>query len=394
MRLLMVTPYLPDTKAGHGLGVYLGALVPELADAAGEPVTVIAGARLAELGGLCDAGESVRRIVVARPTLQETTGLARLKFRLAALARWSTSAVPFAAAKAWSAALARQVSRAVATERFDAVLIEHMFAAPAVELVRGRIPTVLTDHEAAQPVPGHMPTRWMNARDDRLWSQYFTRFYRAADRLQAVNENDAVLLTERFDRPVGVRPVTAPVPDSPSAEPGRAPRRALFLGDLRHPPNEQAVQQLLTEIWPAVRERAGREPRLVLAGRGTERFGGDGVDGLGFVEDLDALIAETRLLIAPIQSGGGSRVKVLTALAAGLPVVTTPLGAAGIHAPATCLAVAEGASLVDVVVEWLEDSDAAAAAGEAAHTWAREHVSPRAVARRQLDELRDWLEDR
>jgi glycosyltransferase involved in cell wall biosynthesis len=55
---------------------------------------------------------------------------------------------------------------------------------------------------------------------------------------------------------------------------------------------------------------------------------------LGFVEDLTGLYRECRLFVAPLTEGGGIKIKVLEAMACGIPVVTTPIGAEGIVDPA------------------------------------------------------------
>ncbi|HEY3167795.1 MAG TPA: glycosyltransferase family 4 protein, partial [Candidatus Binatia bacterium] len=55
-----------------------------------------------------------------------------------------------------------------------------------------------------------------------------------------------------------------------------------------------------------------------------------GVEFLGFVSDLKALYKKTRLVCCPIQSGGGTRVKILEAASYGVPVVTTQMGAEGL----------------------------------------------------------------
>jgi glycosyltransferase involved in cell wall biosynthesis len=57
------------------------------------------------------------------------------------------------------------------------------------------------------------------------------------------------------------------------------------------------------------------------------------VDALGFVADLTPLFRESHLFVAPLPEGGGIKIKILEAMARGIPVVTTPVGAEGICAP-------------------------------------------------------------
>jgi glycosyltransferase involved in cell wall biosynthesis len=56
----------------------------------------------------------------------------------------------------------------------------------------------------------------------------------------------------------------------------------------------------------------------------------EGVEVLGLVADLPGVLAAARAVVVPIWDGGGTRLKVLEALAAGRPVVATTLGASGV----------------------------------------------------------------
>ncbi|HEY8769737.1 MAG TPA: glycosyltransferase family 4 protein [Thermoleophilaceae bacterium] len=104
----------------------------------------------------------------------------------------------------------------------------------------------------------------------------------------------------------------------------------LFFGQLRYAPNREGLTRLLREVWPIV--LANRPTaRLRIAGPGSDApgvralvEGAEGVELIGFVPDLKAELARNRLVVAPLWSGGGTRLKVLEALAAARPVVGTP----------------------------------------------------------------------
>jgi glycosyltransferase involved in cell wall biosynthesis len=117
--------------------------------------------------------------------------------------------------------------------------------------------------------------------------------------------------------------------------------RFLFVGSFGHAPNRSGARLLLDRIWPRVRA-ARPEARLDLAGRGSEAFlaerGGSahwsqqGVTALGYVDDLGPVFRRCCAFAAPLTEGGGIKIKVLEALAHGVPVVTTAVGAEGIAA--------------------------------------------------------------
>jgi len=66
---------------------------------------------------------------------------------------------------------------------------------------------------------------------------------------------------------------------------------------------------------------------------GEAKWANLGVDALGFVDDLTELFRECHLFVAPLPEGGSIKIKILEAMARGIPVVTTPVGAEGITCP-------------------------------------------------------------
>lgn len=111
---------------------------------------------------------------------------------------------------------------------------------------------------------------------------------------------------------------------------------AMFVGDRRWPPNATALAKLLS-LWPCIHSAVPRAT-LVVVGHPGERDEGLAAPGVcwpGFVEDLETLWQSTGVLLAPISSGGGVRVKVLEAARHGVPVVGTPaaIGSADRYLP-------------------------------------------------------------
>jgi glycosyltransferase involved in cell wall biosynthesis len=152
------------------------------------------------------------------------------------------------------------------------------------------------------------------------------------DRVLCVSEHDAAIA-----RSLGGHAVLAPngVDDEFFTVAGSGDEdRALFFGHFGYEANRRGVERFLDDGWSLVR---GARPnaRLAIAGGGIDdalraRFTREGVDVLGLVADLPAVIAAARAVIVPIWEGGGTRLKVLEALAAGRELVSTPLGASGI----------------------------------------------------------------
>ena len=169
----------------------------------------------------------------------------------------------------------------------------------------------------------------------------FHRFEREAfhrmDRVIAVSEPDAKLVREWFgvDR-VGVVDNGVDTAHFEGVRPAPASRTILYLGALDWRPNLDAVIQLLDEVFPAVR-RAIPEARLQIVGRSPSESLRQrarecpGVELHADVPDVRPYMETSAVMAVPLRIGGGSRLKILEALAARLPVVSTPVGAEGLE---------------------------------------------------------------
>lgn len=115
-------------------------------------------------------------------------------------------------------------------------------------------------------------------------------------------------------------------------------RTLLYFGAMGYPPNEDAVLFFAEAILPLVRQRVP-DVRLVIAGKSpsTRVLALDdrhSVAVTGYVEDKTAIYGDCTALIVPLRYGGGTRIKILEAMAAGKPVVSTSVGCEGLDAVA------------------------------------------------------------
>lgn len=167
------------------------------------------------------------------------------------------------------------------------------------------------------------------------------------------------------------RPVT-----NPTIEPV-----AIFVANFAYTPNRSALEFLLGQVLPRVWEQLP-DAQLLLAGAGLEQPPSEDprVRALGFVEDLAGTYAAACCAIVPLLQGGGSPLKLVEALAYGLPVVATPRAVAGlsVHNGIDCL-VAEGAqAFADALVGVLRDG--APEIARAGRTLVEERYSVEALA--------------
>jgi glycosyltransferase involved in cell wall biosynthesis len=162
----------------------------------------------------------------------------------------------------------------------------------------------------------------------------------------------------------------------------------LYLGTYGYRPNLVAAERLIREVRPRLLQLVPRA-RILIAGPRPEllpsfRERPVGVEFLGFVPDLAALYARARVLCCPIQSGGGTRIKILEAAGRGVPVVSTPIGAEGIELePEREIVLRKGASaLARACAELLTDDERAHAIGARAQERVRTLYGRAAVVSR------------
>jgi len=177
----------------------------------------------------------------------------------------------------------------------------------------------------------------------RLMKALERRLASGADVAVAISDEEAPLLRELAG---GAEVVTLPnvhVPRDDPAPPLARRDGLVFVGTFTHTPNVDAVDVLAAEVMPRL---WSRRPELVLsvAGRGLdqERFEDERIRVLGWVDDLDALLDRSALLLAPLRFGAGLKGKIGYALARGLPVVTTEVGAEGFAQREGMAVVADG----------------------------------------------------
>lgn len=114
----------------------------------------------------------------------------------------------------------------------------------------------------------------------------------------------------------------------------RKPNRIVFVGSMDYHANIDGAVSFARDVWPGVRDRhpeliftiVGRDP----APEVRELRSTPGIKVTGTVDDVRPFYREALAAVVPLKVGGGSRLKILEAMAAGVPVVSTTLGAEGL----------------------------------------------------------------
>ncbi len=157
-----------------------------------------------------------------------------------------------------------------------------------------------------------------------------------------------------------------------------------FLGSYQHPPNQDAVESFLGDVWPLLNERLpDLEFHLYGSGLGPElqaRWQAiHGVRVHGWVTDASSVYERHRVFIAPLRSGAGIKGKVIAALAHGIPQVLSPVAAeaTGLRHGTEMFIAREPEAWCDAITDLIADDDLWSRTSEAAREHARAHFSRR-----------------
>ncbi|MEM7356416.1 MAG: glycosyltransferase family 4 protein, partial [Acidobacteriota bacterium] len=171
------------------------------------------------------------------------------------------------------------------------------------------------------------------------------------------------------------------------------PARLLLVGNLGYLPNQAAARELAGEILPVLRAK-GLDAEARLVGRQPSRAVREldrlvGVTVWPDVPDLRPHYAWADQVLLPLRAGGGTRIKILEAFAAGVPVISTPLGAEGLAVVAgEHLLLAESVDeLAASALRLAREPDLADRLARQARRWVRRHHDRRSVADRLADQL-------
>jgi glycosyltransferase involved in cell wall biosynthesis len=387
--IVLVTPYPPSTTGFHGSARVVTGLIDEMVRR--HDVVVVHPA----VNGAVDTDIAARcRAVVAYGPTDPDDRRHRVRDGWGLLRGHNLRSTGLQPRK-----LAEAVRAATATHRPDVVQAEGADVGSALATVSpAAARRVLSVYEAAGAQIADVGTArrliaqadaWAGRRTERraLGHADAAVVYSDADRRRIAAAGPPSLVVETV--PLGWH-----VPARPADPAGDDPPSVVFVGSFIHPPNVDAAVHLVADILPRLRTQV---PAVVVTIVGAcppdavRRLDGDGVCVTGTVADVAPYLDQASVVVAPLRHGGGARVKVLEALAAGKAVVTTSIGAQGVAAPSSAMAVADGdAPFAEAVARLLRDRSARIGQARRARAWAEANMSWAAMVDR-LEDLYDRI---
>ncbi|WP_299645225.1 glycosyltransferase family 4 protein [uncultured Chloroflexus sp.] len=252
-----------------------------------------------------------------------------------------TSSKPASVRVRWSTAFAEAVVAAAKRWQPDVVLAMQIDVAAYACLVPNT-PLVLEELELASILESYRHQSGL----DRLRSlltatqhrRYVSTILPAFAAVTTVSEREAELARQIVG---SQRPVITVIPNGVDSAACAAygyrpePDTLIYPGALSYSANFDAVDYFLRSIWPLIRARHP-QARFRITGRVTDEQRAalpnmPGVEYTGYVDNIRDVIARHAVEVTPIREGGGTRLKILEALALGVPVVSTSKGAEGLE---------------------------------------------------------------
>jgi glycosyltransferase involved in cell wall biosynthesis len=229
----------------------------------------------------------------------------------------------------------------------DVIQIDWIYMAEYLKTLRKAypgVPVVLRQHNAEYVIFRRLAENESNPLKRiflkyQAWKtkHYERRMMRKVDYYTTVTATDEALFRKLAPDTPG-RTIPAGVDSARFERPTSMPREKSFiiLGSLSWAPYAQSVQWFLENVWSAY---AKANPGVILYVVGSapppevQRWNGtNGVLVTGFVDDVMPLMHRCSAMIVPLLSGSGMRIKIVEAMAASLPVITTSVGVEGIEA--------------------------------------------------------------
>lgn len=277
-----------------------------------------------------------------------------------------------------------RLKRVLKKHKFDVVHLESLFMTPYIGTIRRfarRTKIVLRSHNLEYIIWERIASGTRNPAK-RAYLKYLSKKLKSyelnmlndVDGIAAISSSDAEkykslgcpcpVITLPFGIDLSKYTVSTPPPSD-------EPLRLFHIGAMDWRPNLEGMLWFMEHIWPEIRRKTG-DAELHLAGRGMEADSfpdnAEGVHLHGEVECAKTFMDQHHIMIVPLLSAGGIRVKIIEGMAKGKAILTTRVGAEGIdYENGKHLQLAEAASeWADAIMRWNQDRHLPAEMGGAA----------------------------
>lgn len=239
----------------------------------------------------------------------------------------------------FSPEMARKITEVLSKQRYDLVIASEL---PMAAYYRyfNNLPAIfedielgLNDEESLRKLD-----RMKQFRNTITWFKlrnYLSRLFKSFQAITVVSEQERKLMSQYFPnvKNVSVIPNCINLADYKNIHAEPRAKQLIFTGSFRYRTNYEAMLWFVGEVFPHVLEQVPDAELIITGDHADLPLPSDkNVTLAGYVDDIKGLIASSTVSIAPLWRGGGTRLKILEAMAIGIPVVATSKGAEGLDA--------------------------------------------------------------
>ncbi|MGB2592442.1 MAG: glycosyltransferase [Candidatus Acidiferrum sp.] len=308
---------------------------------------------------------------------------------------------PYSMSKYCQPWIAKELKKLLAREKYDLLICDFLLTAAVVPWDWPK-PKVLFTHnieaviwERHYQVSKNPIWKAVSYREFRLLERMERNYVSRAEHVLAVSENDRDFFLKYAPKDrMSVIPTGVDVDYFSPGQGEEEPESIVFTGSMDWTANEDGIVFFIEKVMPPVRERFPQAKLYVVGRRPTARLKRIGeseknVVVTGTVDDIRPYLARGSVYVVPLRVGGGTRIKIFEAMAAGKAVVSTTIGAEGlpVRTEENILLADEPETLAKSVIELLSDRVKRERIGENARKLVAENYSWKAVGKTLADVL-------
>ncbi len=300
-----------------------------------------------------------------------------------------------------------QLIEILKTEKFDLVQLETLYLAPYIPIIRRYSDAKIAlrshnvEHEIWKRIAKNTafgPKKWYLQLLTRRLERFEQEQLNTADILVAITGKDLDFFkTMGLNISHCVAPIGLNLKEYPASiiDSQKKPKLS-FIGALDWIPNVEGLQWLLQEVWPLVLDKEP-DAQFHIAGRHSPAWllqnKQKGIKIHGEVASATAFMGEYEILLVPLLSGSGMRVKILEGMAMGRLVISTSVGIEGIFAQdgKEVFVADTPLDFANKIIEALRRASQVAEMGVAAHNFISTHFDNMSIAQNLLLKYKDLL---